>query len=402
MLARRIPLDRFRPFHSICIFSMFLMGISLASSASATWSVVAVDTETLEVAVGSATCVPNIDLFEETPAVAVGKGAGAAQSLVDSSGVRRQIMFDGFQAGTPADDIMALMIALSGSNIHQNGLATNLGDAATFSGSSTFGHSSGQIGSTGSIHYAIQGNVLTGRPVIDMAEAALVGTVGDLPAKFMAAMEAARAMGGDGRCSCPATITGCGAPPASFTKSADVGYMILARYGDTDDSNCNAGGCADGDYFMTFNVANQASSDPDPVEQLQSQFDTWRGDLESRPDAIASTVTFIPSGGDMILRLAVNDWRELAVTMPVSSVVVGHHPDSGGSAVIGTPVDQGGGIYETTLTGGSEGDVFLITIDDGIRPVVIPPTRTRFPGVVLFTDGFESGDVSAWDLSVSG
>ena len=182
---------------SILVACLLAASVS-AAPAWATWSVVAIDTETLEVAVGSATCVPNINLAVETPAIVVGKGGGAAQSLVDSSGQRRQIMSAGFIAGTPAATILAQLIALPGSDINQEGIATTLGDAGTFSGAGTFAHSSGQTGSSGTLHYAIQGNVLTGRPVVEMAEAALVNTVGDLPAKFMAAMEAARAMGGDG------------------------------------------------------------------------------------------------------------------------------------------------------------------------------------------------------------
>ena len=111
--------------------------------------------------------------------------------------------------------------------------------------------------------------------------------------------------------------------------------MLLARYGDTDDANCSAGGCADGDYFMDFNVANQSSGAPDPVVQLQGLFDTWRSGLENRPDAIASTVQFVPQSGNFLLRLELFDWRSVAVTAGVSSVSVVHHPDSAGGATIG-------------------------------------------------------------------
>ena len=54
----------------------------------------------------------------------------------------------------------------------------------------------------------------------------------------MAAMQAARSMGGDGRCSCSPTLpTSCGSPPPSFTKSAHIAYMMVARAGDTEGSN---------------------------------------------------------------------------------------------------------------------------------------------------------------------
>ena len=62
--------------------------------------------------------------------------------------------------------------------------------------------------------YAIQGNILMGSPVILDVETALRNTPGDLSQKVMAAMEAARDMGGDGRCSCDEQFPeSCGTPP---------------------------------------------------------------------------------------------------------------------------------------------------------------------------------------------
>jgi hypothetical protein len=45
-------------------------------------------------------------------------------------------------------------------------------------------------------------------------------------------------------------------------------------------------------------------------------------------------------------------------------------------------------------------DVFLITADDGIRPVVLPPRRATLDLLNLFADGLESGDTSAWSATV--
>lgn len=375
------------------------LGLGLAAPADATWSIVAVDSETQEVAISSATCVTGIDLAALSPAIIVGRGAGAAQSFVDGSGQRRQIMADGFLNGTAASTIMDQLIAVSGSANHQNGIATALGEAATFSGGSTFAHSSGLTGSLGTLHYAIQGNILTGRPVVEMAEAALRDTPGDLPAKVMAAMEAARLMGGDGRCSCPASITGCGSPPPSFTKTADVGYFIITRYGDTDDTACNASGCADGDYFLALNVANASSGDPDAVFQLRDQFDIERTALEGRPDAIASDVEYRFDAAP-VMRIQLRDWRGLAATAPITSVTAAHAPGSAGVASIGAAVDVGGGVYEIELAGAVEADRFEVTVDDGVRPVVLPPARTAGPTALVFQDGFESGDAGAWGATV--
>ena len=241
--------------------------ILAATPAGATWSIVAADSETQEVVVASATCLTGFDLEQYLPVIVVGKGGGAAQSYVDSTGVRRTIIWNGLHNGSTAQEIVDELLQVTNSHLHQHGVAeATVATSATQTGSGNGAYASGTTGSFGSVHYAIQGNVLTGSPVITAAENAFVGTEGDLPARTMAAMEAARSMGGDGRCSCsPSNPTGCGSPPPSFVKAADVGFFIISRYGDTDDPVCNSSGCADGDYFIDFNIAFQSTSDPDPV-----------------------------------------------------------------------------------------------------------------------------------------
>lgn len=386
--------------------SAVLVVLSLASVAPArgTWSIVAADTVTEEVAVVSATCVTNIDLKAFLPAVVVGRGAGAAQSFVDGSGQRRAIMHQGFLNGDASTDILAQLQALAGTANHQHGLADTGGDAASGTGASNGGHASGVTGQVGSTFYAIQGNVLTGSPVVSMAEQGFVNTVGDLPEKLMASMEAARAMGGDGRCSCsPGNPTGCGSPPANFAKSADVGFMIVARLGDTDDPACTSSGCADGDYFMNFNVANQGTSDPDPVLTLRTTFDAWRAGLVGRPDGVQSPVTFAPSGANILMTIDLRDWQGTPLGAPVNRVSVVHAADSDSATDIGVVMNPAGtGIYEVVLvpTAPLGTDRFVITVEDGIRTVVIPPGLATLVRSPLFADGFESGDTAAWTVTV--
>ncbi len=381
-----------------------LLTIFISTPLAATWSIAVADTETQEVAVAGATCLTGFDLRAELPAVRVGLGAGAAQSQIDSQGTRRNVMVNGLNAGQSSDAIMQQLANLSGSAIHQNGLADANGDSATFSGSSTGAHSSGVTGQIGTLHYAIQGNVLTGRPVVLMAESAFRNTVGDVPARLMAAMEAARAMGGDGRCSCSASQpTACGAPPASFTKSADIGFFIVARVGDGDDPNCSSNGCADGDYLYDLNVAFAQRSDPDPVLQLRQQFDTFRQNLVGRPDAIQSTVAIVPQGDDFVLTVTPEDWQGTALASGINSVTVVHAAGSALATSIGAVTALGDGRFQATLTTTGSGlDRFVVTLRDGVRDVVIPPRRTTLqvqgggpPTGDGLADDFE-GDVSGW------
>jgi len=372
-------------------------------SAGATWSIVATDSETQEVVVASATCLTGFDLKQYLPVVVVGRGGGAAQSYVDNTGVRRTIIWDGLHNGATSQAIVDQLVAVTNSHLHQHGVAESSNPSSgTQTGAGCGAYASGVTGSIGSLRYAIQGNVLTGAPVIAAAETAFVTTVGDLPARTMAAMEAARSMGGDGRCSCsPSAPTSCGSPPPSFDKAADVGFLVVSRFGDTDDPACTNAGCADGDYFMDFNIAFQTASDPDPVLQLQALFDAARLDLVGRPDAIASTIDFstIPGpDGRWLLRVELRDWQGDTIGHSVAGFTVEHAPDSDQVTTIGSISDLGDGSYEVTLTetGATGVDVFLITADDGVRPVVLPPRRATLDLVPLFADGFESGNTSGW------
>ncbi len=369
----------------------------IASPSLATWSIVASDSLTQEVAIASATCLTGFDLRAVSPALVVGEGGGALQSAVDTTGQRRQIVRDGLLNGLTSQQIIDQLAALSGSDLHQNGVTGTDGGGATFSGVSTFPFSLGVTGSVGSIFYAIQGNLLTGQPVITMAEQALRDTVGDLAEKAMAAMQAARAMGGDGRCSCPGSVTGCGSPPPSFTKSADIGYMLVARFGDADSASCGATGCAEGDYFLDHNIAFQSSADPDPVAQLQDLFDAWRLTLDGRPDAVRSTVDYSPDGTVTRMTVGLRQWNGTPFTTGGATVTVVHAAQSAGVHDIGPVVDVGDGTYRVELTpdGGDGTDFFRITVDDGLGEVIIPPRTTALDSAI-FRDGFESGDTSSW------
>jgi len=213
--------------------------VSLAGSASATWSIVIVNTRTGEVAAASATCLTGFDLQANTPVMLTGIGAATAQSAVDSDSSNRTFIRDRLNFGTAPQDILAGLLTFDSSpQSRQYGMVDVAGRAATFTGTQAGRWAGGRTGRVGDLVYAVQGNVLTGPPVVDFAVAAIENTPGDIPAKLMAAMEAARLYGGDGRCSCTTgTPDSCGSPPLTFTKSAHIAYMLIARAGDRDGAN---------------------------------------------------------------------------------------------------------------------------------------------------------------------
>ncbi|RNC81312.1 MAG: DUF1028 domain-containing protein [Phycisphaera sp.] len=216
---------------------------ALPGSAYATWSILLADLKTGEIAVGSATCLTNFDLRAGTPVLIPGVGAATAQSFVDTTGQNRTLIRDLLASGATADDILLALDAFDPSHqTRQYGILDTRGSVATFSGAGAGSWAGGITGvlpgagvTGGDIVYAIQGNVLTGPSVVNEAFAAIQSSTGDLPEMLMVAMEAARAQGGDGRCSCATgNPTGCGDPPPAFEKSSHIAYMLVARAGDTE------------------------------------------------------------------------------------------------------------------------------------------------------------------------
>lgn len=371
------------PFNgTLACISFIILGI-LASTAHATWSIVLIDTRTREIAIGSATCLTNFDLQRASPVVVVGVGAAAAQAMVDSGAKNRQLIQQKFYLGWDPVDILAELEQQD--PYHQSrqyGIVDTTGRVLTFTGSSTYSWSGGVTGQIGTVFYAIQGNILTGEPVILEAEQAILNTPGDLAEKLMAGMEAAREMGGDGRCSCTdGAPEDCGSPPPVFDKAAHIGYMIFTRPGDIDGTCSSSEGCANGDYFMSFNVAYQQKSDPDPVYQLRDMFDAWRIDLIGRPDAVQSVVTIdqpvLPPDGESlaVMNIELKDWQGNPITQAISSITVVRDESSDRVTTIGDINDLGNGKYQVNLTARMyEGtDHYSITVDDGIRPVLLLP-----------------------------
>lgn len=379
---------------------VFLGTLLTANSALATWSIVVINTRTREVCVSSATCLANFNLRRWLPVVRVGQGAGAAQSAVDISGINRLTMWNGFQAGDTPEEILATLSQSGGHQSRQYGISGLAGPSATFTGSGAGAAAFQVTGTVDDLVYAIQGNVLTDASVVLAAELALRNTAGDLSQRVMAGMEAARALGGDGRCSCNAqNPTGCGAPPPNFTKSAHTAFIVLARMGDVDGVCNTSNGCANGSYYLR-RAFNGSTTDPDPILQLQIKVDTWRAGLlgvadQVRTEVIRGAQELLADGishTSIQIQLVDIDGVPLTTgghTLSVTPVHPGADP-----ALASAVTDHGDGSYDfeltSTLTPGRA--AFHVRVDDGMGNDVLlwPPVAVNVVAPVDFhTDHFE-------------
>ena len=371
-----------RPSFWVGCFTVILLTLT-APAACGTWSIVITDSHTKEVAAGIVTCNTGGDLLPVIRMV-VGKGVGVCQAESDPDGLRRPIIFEGLGAGTAPQNILAKLATVPGHEGRQYGLADVQGRVTTFTGKSTAWWAGSVVGSQGAMAYAIQGNILAGSCVVSAIETALCDTPGDIPTKLMAGMQAARLAGGDRRCSCPGKDRpgNCGCPPSQFTKSGHRGGMLVARIGDSDYVGASDSASKGGGQFMRFSVAcRRPEEEPDPVLVLQKRFDEWREELVGRPDAIQSLVAFSPPtispGSPKIVKMliTIQDWRRRHVAVPIRSLSVRHAPESAAISKVRKITDNGDGAFIVILTTG-EGlgrDSFVVTVDDGVRPIILMP-----------------------------
>ncbi len=357
--------------------------LALAAPLEATWSIVAVDMRTGEVAVGSATCLKGVDLELLVPVVRVGRGAGAAQASVDPNAIDRMVMFDGFLRGKSSGVIQDEIELFGAGNFQarQFGIVSLVGDPVTFSGRNTSAWVGGVSGRSGTLKYAIQGNVLTGMPVVIEAERAFLNTPGDLSQRLMAAMEAARAYGGDGRCSCQGgNPTACGSPPPSFAKSSHTAFVIVARLGDVDGLCDPSVGCSSGAYYLNLNRRTGLQQE-DPIFRLQSAYAAWRANLAGRPDHLLSrlgaSATSVPADGTSQVEFVVELVDVEGVPLGTGGAQVEVDTESGSEASLfpGPVTDRGDGTYAFTVTAGTRPgrERLVVTADDGVVRATLHP-----------------------------
>lgn len=289
-----------------------LIGISIgliataAGSASATWSVLIVDTRTGEIGLGSATCLIRLDLRELTPVLVAGSGAVTAQSAGDSDGFTRSYIRDRLLEGVPVADILDGLSQIdTGHQSRQYGMIDVSGGAVTFSGSQAGAWRGGLTGQIGDLVYAVQGNVLSGENVVADAASAVVNTDGDLADKLLASMVAAREAGGDGRCSCdPRNPEDCGSPPPAPFKSAHIGYMMIARADDKDQSRVYYFDPRRPGYFAPTDLNNDGYQDI--VATVEGRSEILFATNQTTPTASMSHVTI-----DDVIEVGLSGMRDL-------------------------------------------------------------------------------------------
>ncbi len=273
--------------HRVLLAALLL---AIPGSASATWSVIALDAKTGQVIIASATCVrqagfparsPNgaRDLMDVQAVIVPGLGVAACQAGVDNTRKNQMLVYAEIRKGTPPDKIIELLTQDPDVQRRQFGIVmmpqgesiTARNNRAGFNGSGNSVSSLYFGGQVGDIYYQVQGNTLLGDQVVHQAALAFTRASGTMADRVMAAMEAADANGGDHRCNC-------GNNPLDFVpcdnKTAHVAYITIANQDDAVGVTHN-----DGKYFAFISVTDDnivKGESANPVKTLRLRYDAWK------------------------------------------------------------------------------------------------------------------------------
>lgn len=253
----------------------------LPAPASATWSIIAVDTRNNLVVIASATCVTAQGLRARGGLMGIqavivpGIGVAAAQAGVDGTHANQTLIFEELAKGTDPDDILSMLSEDENFQRRQFGIVDLQGRMAGFSGQGN-GFAALAIQSEvrdEGIFFAVQGNILESEAVVLEAVAAFLAAEGTVVDRVMAGMEAADAAGGDSRCSCrtdpvPETDARC------THRTAHVAYIAAAKAED-ETRDLHSGG----EYSLFIDVDDEnttASENSSPVATLRMRYDAWK------------------------------------------------------------------------------------------------------------------------------
>ncbi len=263
------------------LVSLLLLAL-LPGALSATWSVIAVDTRTGQVIIASATCVaqgrfagfPSTGLMDIQAIVVPGVAVAAAQAGVDRTRANQELIYAELRKGTAPGRIIEMLSEDPAFERRQFGIVDMQGRCAGHSGD---GNGEASLAVADSIpalgmYFSVQGNILASDDVVHDAVTAFHGETGTMADRVMAAMEAADAAGGDGRCTCESEPLLDHVPCDG--KTSHVAYILVANPDDPEGESFN-----DGDYSLFIDVTDEnivEGENANPVRTLRMRYDRWK------------------------------------------------------------------------------------------------------------------------------
>lgn len=211
-----------------------------------TFSITAVDPITGQVGSAGASCISGCVILSDVHA---GVGVIHTQAYYNATNQNyaRTLMNMGLSPQQIIDSLIA-HDAQGNPTIRQYGIVDliNGGRTAAYTGVNCQNYKNHIIGPT----YTIQGNILLGQKVLDSMQSRFLNTQGTLADKLMAALQGAKMIGADTRCT-------------QYNKSSISAFIRVAKPNDPPNS-----------YYLNLNV-NNTPTNKDPIDSLQVLYNLW-------------------------------------------------------------------------------------------------------------------------------
>jgi len=230
-----------KKFLQFVFFAVVALGFKNVNS---TFSICAVDPVTGQVGSAGASCIANCLILSY---VQPGWGVvhiQASWTQTNYNNARRLMLLH----YTPQQIRDSLILQDGNPYIRQYGIVDLVGGGRTaaYTGSNCTNYKNHIIGPT----YTIQGNILLGQQVLDSMNARFNNTQGTLADKLMAALQGAKMVGADTRCT-------------GYGKSAISAFLRVGKPGDTATNlYCNL-------------VVGNTPTNRDPIDSLQVLYNNW-------------------------------------------------------------------------------------------------------------------------------
>lgn len=251
----------------------FLFAFAFATNALSqdTFSIVAVDSLTGEIGSAGASCLDNLQFPGSNGAIIISNilpGRGAihtqAQWNATNQNTARAKMLEGL-APAAVVDWMKTHDAGFSANTRQYGVVdfSPAGNprSAAFTGTNCLdwkGHRTGP-------NYSIQGNILLGPQILDSMEAHFLAATGTLADRLMYALQGAKVVGADTRCT------------ANGTSSLSA-FVRVAKPSDPANQ-----------FYLDLNVPSLPAK-MEPIDSLQRLYDQWKTSAAPEPAAAVAKV----------------------------------------------------------------------------------------------------------------
>jgi uncharacterized Ntn-hydrolase superfamily protein len=246
----------------VLIMMMMAIGWTKQVCAQDTFSIVAIDSVTGEVGSAGASCVDLILFFPNYAVDFLGDlipGQGAINTQASYDATNQTNARTRLLAGDTPQQIISWLIAndVSGSPVsRQYGIASFVNGSpqtAGYTGSGTLNYKNHIAG----VNYCIQGNILSGQFILDSIEARFLNAQGDLACKLMAALQGAKVVGADTRCT-------------NNNSSSLFAFLKVAQPSDTY-----------GNPSLLVKVKTPGGARIEPIDSLQTLFDVQHSCLNA-------------------------------------------------------------------------------------------------------------------------